>query len=166
MKPYSGALDTPFDELKLAFGAVLSQASIDRVRKQIEQRQSEKTDKLYKLCDHFEIDRNDPQKWFRLSLALAEKHVRGFQERRKPGAKTKWTPFRKWELKLAVDQKINEAGKRGGTSVTWVCRILAKQEPWKTLATSNKPVEVLRRTYQEVCRDIKKAEQRPASTQK
>ena len=167
MKPYRGTLAKPFDELKLGFGAIPSRVASDRVRKQLEQRQKEKFQKLLLLCDHFEIDRNDPQLWFRLSLALALEHVRGFKEIRKPGAKQKWTPFKKLELKIAVDRKIKEAGKNRGKNVTWACSVLAKQEPWKALlAKDTKPVEALRHIYYEVCPDIEKAEQRSVSTQK
>lgn len=163
MNSYSGELAKPFDELNLGFGAISSPASIDRVRKQLEQRECEKFHKLHKLCDHFSIDRNDPQLWYRLSLALAEEHVPGFQERSKPGAKRKWTDSRKLELKEAVDRKIEGAGKSRVKGVTWACRNLAKQERWETLAKGKNPVEVLRHTYQEICREIKKAEQDSAT---
>lgn len=159
MKRYSGTLAKPFSELRLGFGAIASQASFDRVRRQIEERRHEKLKKLLLLCDHYEIERNHPRQWFLLALALAEQHVRGLQERRKPGAKQKWTRVKKWELKEAVDRKIADKGRTPGTSVTWACGVLAKQDAWRTLLGKNtKPAEALRHIYIEVCRDIEKVE--------
>ena len=42
-------------------------------------------EKLKLLCDHFKIRRNDPDKWRKLALALAQNHVPGFQEKKSRG---------------------------------------------------------------------------------
>lgn len=33
------------------------------------------------LCDHLSIERDDPERWMKLALALAKRHVPGFQEK-------------------------------------------------------------------------------------
>lgn len=165
MKRYSGALAKPFDEPKLGFGAIQSQASSDMARKQTQLKAAEISLKVLVLLNHFGINYDDPHLWERLALALAKKHVRGFQERHKSGAKEKWNIFMKWELKEAVDRKME--GKNSGKGVTWACKVLAKQKRWGTLLANNKkPAEALRHAYYEVCSDIKKAEQPSAPTQK
>ena len=165
MKRYKGSLAKPFDELKLGFGAGAGVS--ERVRKQTQLRTTEIGVKMCVLINHFGIDYDDPHLWVRLALELAKRHVRGFQERRTPGAKRQWTIFKKWDLKKAVDRKIDEAGTGRGKGVTWACEVLAKVKPWKTLLANNKkPAEVLRHTYYAVSRDIENAEQRSAPTQK
>lgn len=166
-KRYSGALAKRFAELKLGFGAIPSQASSNRVHKQLVQRWQDKIAKLLQLCDFFEIDLNHRQRWLLLALALAEKHVLGFQEQRKRGARRKWTSYDRYTLKLAVEREIAAANNRGSKGVRWACVILSKRNPWKVrLAKMKKPDEVLRRNYYFACREQRQIEQRQTSERK
>ena|SRR3990172_8356176 len=146
---------------------VRSRASSERVRKQLEKRLAEKIRKLLLLCAQFGIDINNPQRWLLLSLALAEKHERGFQEVRKPGAKRRWTVFDRFDLKTAVDDLIERADKDHKKGVKWACEVLAKRDPWKTrLMNNEQPVEVLRHAYYDARRYTKETEQRSVPTRK
>lgn len=161
-KNYDGELSKPLEPTSIGFGAKRSSA---RNRAQLEKSYLEKHKKLLLLCDFFGIDTSNPHAWYLLSAALAEKHVPGFQEKQKAGAKQRWNIFRKCELKAAVDSLIAAADKSTFNNVSHACSVLAKREPWKShVIKSKSPAVVLRHYYYLACDEFNTP--RPAARSK
>ena len=81
---------------------------------------------------------------------LAETHVPGFKMRQRPsGPQVSWNERTKAELRIAVDDYVQErkqAGRR--TSIAQACGVLANREPWVAkLRKGAKPAEALRGHY-------------------
>ena len=94
--------------------------------------------RLRLLLDHYEIARDDPNRWIELSMWLAVNHVPGFEYSPK-GAPTKWGENEEFKL----FSRVVELTKRGN-SIRNACRLLAKKEPYKSHSQS---MEVLRRRF-------------------
>lgn len=156
MKRYSDELKKPLEPIH-GFGAVQSKERDARLQEKLTKTFCEK---FLLLFQHFGIAPDTPDAWVRLSFALAQKHVRGFQEIRKPGVKRKWTIFERFKLKKEVDELLKGAGNSSNKGIFWACGELASKEPWKSLLAKNKePLEALRHQYYMACQDIKDAEQ-------
>ena len=105
--------------------------------------------KMLLLLDHYEINRDDPEKWFALSLQLAIAHVPGFavDQHKSPGAKAVWDETTLTRLYVEVKALVEERRKSNPKfSESNACTILANKEPWKSM--HRKPSnETLRRRY-------------------
>ncbi len=90
--------------------------------------------------------------FYRLALALARDFVPGFQEQKRRGARSKWTPFNKAALVVEIERIVWSDDRTHG--VKWAAMQLAKDEPWRSFIkeresdyTSPDPTEVLRKMY-------------------
>jgi hypothetical protein len=96
--------------------------------------------KIALLFERYEIDTSDESSWSKLTLQLIKDLIPGFSIKieSKPGAKTKWSDVKLAQLNHAVKQTIqNKKRNLGKTiSVTHACRILAKEEQWKSMDKS------------------------------
>ncbi|MGB1076681.1 MAG: hypothetical protein ACPG05_00085 [Bdellovibrionales bacterium] len=84
----------------------------------------ERVRKLGLLFDHYNIDKQDPDRWFHLSFYLADNHVPGFkvEEDNVGGAPVIWDDLRLALLYFQVQEKTQENSR----SISWACKELAK----------------------------------------
>ncbi len=108
--------------------------------------QDEDHAKLLLLCDDFGIE-DAPDRFYRLSLALARKHCIGFQELT---AKGKWTPLTRGYLVVEIERLTADKRKQPGHTVAWAADVLSQRTEWIEF-TGGKGVdrgEALRVQYQ------------------
>lgn len=100
--------------------------------------------KLDLLFDHYDIDRNNPDRWFLLSMKLAINHVDGFwleEDAQSGGAPTLWDDRKLALLYFEVQKLIISKGSKSTHNPNWACGQLAKNPKWnstqKTLANKH-----------------------------
>ena len=108
--------------------------------------QAEDHAKLLLLCDEFGIE-DAPDRFHRLSLALARKHCIGFQQRTPKG---KWTTLTHGYLVVEVERLTSDKRKHPGHTVAWAAEVLSRRPEWVEFtggARTNR-AEALRVQYQ------------------
>lgn len=90
-------------------------------------------EKLGLLLEHYEIDKNDPDRWFLLSLALARNHVTGFQikEDGSAGRRVVWNENKLVVLYFEVVQLIKSKNREPQYGISWACAQLVKRPEWR-----------------------------------
>ena len=107
-------------------------------------------DKLLMLCQHYGIQDGN---LYGLALSLAREL---YPERKRSGAKVKWTDLSKGALVVEIERLVKPDDPMHGA--TWAAKELSTKEPWKSfLKLSEDPAEVLRREYYDF-RDAKRAD--------
>lgn len=98
---------------------------------------TEAIEKMFLLLDHYNIDRNDEEKWFFLAFNLARNHIEGFSlEDKKPEGSPKiWDNFTYLKLYHDVSNKVSLSPDK---SIAWACRQLVKAQPWKDMLRGDK----------------------------
>lgn len=78
------------------------------------------------LSDHFSIARDDPERWMKLALALAIRHVPGFQEKRPEtrGRRRKWEASDEFVLWYEFDVLV-----KSGKTERQAAKILLERHP-------------------------------------
>ncbi|MGH7008504.1 MAG: hypothetical protein ACRED7_08880 [Stellaceae bacterium] len=78
------------------------------------------------LCDHFSIARDDPDRWMKLALALAKRHVPGFQEKHPEtrGRRREWEIGEEFALWYEFDVLV-----KSGKKERPAAEILLKHHP-------------------------------------
>lgn len=120
----------------------------------IEKQTNEDFSKLVSLCQHYGIEAG-PLMFTKLALTLAREM---FPERKRSGAKTKWTSTTKGMLVVEIERLADPRNPAHG--ISWACKRLAKVEPWKSFVTtkdlekpSTTPEAALRQAYYEAVND-------------
>ncbi len=99
--------------------------------------------KMRVLAHSFDLNNDDPEKWFQLALKLAQLH---YPEPKKAGRKMKWDKQTRLLLLTAVHEMIDPTDSTKG--VNRACKKLAKIQPWQLLVTGvENPSEALRAQY-------------------
>ena len=126
-------------------GLLLSSAKAQSREKAIAAWEAHRKSMMRRLLDHFAISHDDPECWFKLAVALAERHVPAFQTPEPVGRPKKWGRSEDEGARIAVDSFIKEHPKH---SIVSAAAHLAKQPPWdRLLRGSKKPGELLRQAY-------------------
>lgn len=113
--------------------------------------------KLWLLLDHYAIARDDPERWFLLSLKLAIDHVPGFTRAppgSKPGRPSEWDAFKLALVYCLVEKKKHERLLQGlECSDLDACRFVLQDPgcaPWVASAVGRLPAaNTLRNRYLE-----------------
>ena len=83
--------------------------------------------KLLLLCDEMGVP-DGPQRFYLLSLALARRHIIGFQERIPQG---KWTQLTLGFLYVEIRRLTADQRKQPGHTVAWAADTLSRRAEWK-----------------------------------
>ena len=99
--------------------------------------------KMRVLARTFDLDNNDPEKWFYLALRLAQLN---YPEPKKAGRKLKWNNQIRLLLLNEVDRMVDPLDSNNG--INRACIKLAKSQPWQSLLKDAEiPNEALRAQY-------------------
>lgn len=79
------------------------------LRQQTEAEAKERFDRLLLLLDHYDINPQESECWFRLAYCLAQEFVPGFQYGEKRGRKDAWPVWAKTELALDVHDVVTKS---------------------------------------------------------
>ena len=146
----SGVLNQPIPPLKITKALLTDNLSTD-TQIQIRERTELEVRKLSLLLAEYNIDSENPIKWFLLAWHLAKDYEPGFQEDRqtKKGRPGKWTFSRLLRLNQEFYEIINGNPRK---TVANAASILAKKEPWKSFVSQDgsdcfKRAESLRKQY-------------------
>jgi len=82
-------------------------------------------DKFNLLFDLYGIDRNDPNKWFKLAFGLATYHYAGFSGASPPGRHEKWNDLSLLKLYCDINQIRKE---KKNCSIKHACSLLSRRE--------------------------------------
>ncbi len=104
---------------------------------------SDQLPKLMLLMDHYDIQRDDPERWFLLSLSLARNHVPGFrvEEKNQDGRKKEWDVAKDTFLYLCIIEKIYTGKLDASKTISWACEQLAKDSFWKNAGCTKKTLQ-------------------------
>ncbi len=130
------ALDKPIKEKAQIPFSLLNYEEINEKNKKIRMKNAlkyaeESIAKLVVLLNHYKIDKENPERWFELSFALAREYIPGFKvvtdsRKTKPN---KWTPLRYAALysSVEVEKKLRPKQTYGS-----ICSYLSRNsDPWK-----------------------------------
>jgi hypothetical protein len=94
-------------------------------------------EKIPALFEHFDIDKNDDERWFLLAICLANMHVPGFKvkEYGNAGAPKEWNVL--LESLLFFDFQLKKLEKYK-LSYSCISKMVAKKEPWNSRGNSPK----------------------------
>jgi len=99
--------------------------------------------KMRVLARTFDLDNDDPERWFYLALRLAQLK---YPEPKKAGRKLKWNNQIRLLLLNEVDRMVDPIDSKNG--VNRACKKLAKSQPWQSLLKDAEiPSEALRVQY-------------------
>lgn len=131
--PLHSALKEPTEAQKQAYQKELQRYNLDTAIKAT----AEAAEKMFLLLDHYNIDRNDEEKWFFLAFNLARNHIEGFSlEDKKPkGSPRIWDNFTYLKLYHDVSNKVSLSPNK---SIAWACGQLVKAQPWKDMLRGDK----------------------------
>jgi hypothetical protein len=139
-------------KIKKKFDGPLAEPMRPLVKGIIAQAQNDPTNtyhaKLKLLCEYYKIKPNQSQ-YLELALSLAIDFVPGFQEKKKRGAKNKWTKWSGACLVVEIERLINDTEIKS-KGVSWAVNQLSKKEPWKSFVNSkgaNNKSNALRQQY-------------------
>lgn len=129
---YSGDLAKPIEPPSI--GLLMSDNQISDIGRALFQ---EEARRMALLFDAHNIRHGD---WMALCFSLAKAHVPGFKiAKGRAGAPKKWQAYDRAMLVLAVEET--------GLDVTAATKILARQEPWKSMASHSRGAASLRDEY-------------------
>ncbi len=92
-------------------------------------------EKLGLLLEHYNIDPNDPDRWFWLSVNLAKNHVPGFKiktKEEKGGRPQEWDIVKYARLFLEVTILMAEKKNVSGCNISRACNALLKEPEWES----------------------------------
>jgi hypothetical protein len=156
-KQYKGPLARPiYEEPVAGLLALPWRPGVKRVADQ-------QAEKLLLLCDFYQIDRSDPQKWFLLAATLALNHVPGMRVISKPKRRRGRPPI--WIAGRYNDllRDVEDIRSKHDIDISTAIKMLVKQEKWKefdqkSLETRHREArraEAARRARREMLKSIK-----------
>jgi hypothetical protein len=101
-------------------------ASDEKARDAVKIQSDDEWKSILQLCDEYEV-RIDDDLWMNLALALARDFVPAFQERKRPGPKTKWNSYRCGILVVEIERLVESHA----LSIEAAADLLATMRPWK-----------------------------------